>query len=171
MEVPLRPMWSTGQSCPAISNSCQMGKDIQKWKSVNSQHASQWCSVSIHTDMSVANWPVNGWRWALDYDGISWMYRDSRVCSAANFTIGLKNCCQVGATLFKWDATLDTLRYMSCQSGMISLQREQHIKWDNCNRWNMGKGLQTGTQMTVLWMVSLPQKCKVSENLYATIKQ
>jgi len=63
------------------------------------------------------------------------------------------DCWQMGATMFQW-GIVGTLQDTSYQPGMILSQGLEHVKSDNSDWWKLGKGLQTGTQMTVIWMTS-----------------
>jgi len=56
----------------------------------------------------------------------------------------------MGATMFQWGTIVGTLQDTSYQPGMILSQVLEHVKSDNSDWWNLGKGLQTGTQVTVI---------------------
>jgi hypothetical protein len=99
----------------------------------------QHCTLlSYHMHVCGYNWKVPGWRQELDCEGISKAYRHLWVHSASFFITGLKSaqfCSQV------WCASGDTLWEMSYQSGTVMPQTEQHDKSDNCNWWNMSRGV------------------------------
>lgn len=40
------------------------------------------------------------------------------------------------------------------QPGTILSEGLEHVKFDNSDWWNLGKGLQNGIQLTVIWMMS-----------------
>jgi hypothetical protein len=55
--VSCRAMWSIRSLCYSVLNPCKVVTGIQKQKSANCQHALQWTSAFVHTDVSVA---ING---------------------------------------------------------------------------------------------------------------
>ena len=106
--------------------------------------------------VSVHNWTVNGCRLVQGCEGINWMYRDSWGHSAPNFMTELKNvqhCCQVGATLFQWDAALDML-WCHINLEWFRCEGDNKLNYIIAINETWARTYKPGSQMTVLQMVS-----------------
>jgi hypothetical protein len=78
------------------------------------------------------------------------------VYRALNFAAELTNkqdYSQMCTTSLKWSAAVGILWGMSYWSGTVQSQRGQSIKSANCNNWNVGKVLWTGSE-TLLQVAS-----------------
>lgn len=117
------------------------------------------CCVQSHRHVSDHKWTVNEWRLALCCAGINWTWNNFCVSSTSHFITGpkrIQDYCLVVAVSLKWGLPVAALWDMY-QSGTSSLWRGYHIKWDNCDWWNV-EGLQTETYQSSEWYCTVSTK-------------